>query len=240
MPNILYWDIENSYKLAAVFDTWNVNIPHGNVYQDTFIISAQWKWEGGEVQSITSKGKDDTRVVKKLHSLLSSADYAVAHNGDRHDYPILLAKVIEKRLNPIKEPVFIDTLKMARKLKVVSRSLAHLSEKFQLPLKRETRRELWLDASIKGCQRAINEICEYGEGDIDNLEQLFNLLKTYVPNKMNMGLYADRPCCPSCGGERMIVAKHRPAGRFMRTQWQCQDCGKYTTTGQSEKRAFFK
>ena len=240
MPKILYWDIENSPKLAATFETYDTSIHHSMIYQDTFVISAQWKWDGGEVQSITSKGKDDTRVIKKLCGLLSTADYAVAHNGDRHDWPVVLGRIMALKLPPIAEPVFIDTLKMARKIKVASRSLEYLAKSFDLPLKKKTSGHLWLNAARDGCQKSINEICDYGKGDIDNLEQLFNLMKPYVPTKFNQGLYTDRPCCPSCASENMQSRGVKATKTSKYQRWQCQDCGAWSNTTPRIKKAFFK
>ena len=239
MPNILFYDIETSPVIAACWGLHDQNIPYQHVIQDWHIICAAWKWEGGEIQSVACKGTDDLNVVKKLHSLISSADAIVAHNGDRFDWKKFMARVIHHGLEPIKQPIMIDTLKDARRFAFTSRKLDDLGESLKLGRKIDTERGLWVRAA-QGEKKAIKALEDYCKGDIPPLEALYYKLRPYVPNKLNMGLYSDRPCCPSCGSEKMIVSKHRPAGRFMKTQWQCNDCGKYSTTGQSVKKAFFK
>jgi len=237
---LLYWDIENSYILGAVWQTYNIShIPPSNIIQDTFIISAQWKWEGGEVQSISSNGKDDTCVVKKLHALLSSADYAVAHNGDRHDWPITLGRMQVLGLPPINEPTFIDTLKMAKKARFASRSLDALCQKFDLPRKREAEKGIWLAATL-GDKEAIKKIEHYGCGDIESLEQLYRKLSPYGANKMNRGLFSDAPCCPTCGGSNMQARGVRVTKASKMQRWQCQDCGSWATSAPRIKGAMFK
>jgi hypothetical protein len=240
MPKILYWDIENAPIIAATWQTYNINhIPPSHVIQDTFIISAQWKWEGGAVQSICSKGKDDTRVVKKMASLLGSADYAVAHNGDRHDWPVTLARMQVLGLPPINEPMFLDTLKMAKKAKHASRSLDYLCRQFQLPRKRETEPGLWLNAA-HGDQESIKKIEYYGIGDIDPLEGLFQKLLPYSKTRLNRGIGADNPCCPACGGGHMQSRGMRRTLSGSYQAWQCQGCGKWSQTTPRIKKAFFK
>lgn len=238
--NVLYWDIENSPLIVATWGLYDQTIPASHIIQESFIISLQWQWEGeNEVHSIHSIGKDDTRVVRKAHALLSSADYAIAHNGDKHDWPHVLARMQDLGLPPINEPVFIDTLKMARKAKFPSRSLDYLTKRFCLPKKRETERGLWLDAA-KGCKKAIKKITEYGEGDIPALIGLYKKISPYVKNKVNMGLYEDRPCCPSCGSESMAKRGFRITKTSRYQAWQCQGCGSWSQTTPRVKGAFFK
>lgn len=237
---LLYWDIENSPIIAATWQTYNIShIPPSHIVQDTFIISAQWKWEGGEVQSISSNGKDDTRVVKKLHALLSSADYAVAHNGDRHDWPITLGRMQVLGLPPINEPTFLDTLKMAKKARFASRSLDYLCERFDLPRKKETEKGLWL-AAAKGDKEAISKIEEYGRGDIEPLEALYRKLSPYGATKMNRGLFSDVPCCPICSGTHMQSRGVRVTKVSKTQRWQCQDCGAWASTAPRIKGAMFR
>lgn len=237
---VLFWDIENAPLICATWQTYDIShIPPAHIIKDTFIISAQWKWEGGEVQSICSKGRDDKRVAKKISSLLSSADYAVAHNGDRHDWPVTLARMQVLGLPPIREPVFIDTLKMAKKAKHASRSLDYLCKQFQLPRKRETESGLWLDAA-KGDQAAIEKIEHYGIGDIEPLEALFLKLNPYSKTKLNRGIGSDQPCCPSCGSFNMRKRGLRYTLACAYDRWQCQECGKWAQTASRVKKAFYK
>lgn len=240
MAKVLYWDIENSYMLGAVWQTYNIShIPPSNIIQDTFIISAQWKWEGGQVESISSNGKDDTRVIKKLHGLLSSADYAVAHNGDRHDWPVTLGRMQVLGLPPINEPTFLDTLKMAKKARFASRSLDALCQKFDLPRKREAEKGIWLAATL-GDKEAIKKIEEYGRGDIEPLEALYKRLSPYGHNKINRGLFTEYPCCPNCQSQNMQARGLRVTKVSKMQRWQCQDCGAWASTSPRIKGAFFK
>lgn len=238
MANVLFLDGEMSYFLGAFFDRFQP-VNHTNIFQDQFLISIQWAWEGGEVESITSVGKDDTRVVKKAHQLLEKADYVIMHNGDKHDWPIILERIISLGLPPINEPVFIDTLKMSKKIKAASRSLDFLTKKFQLPLKRQSEPGTWLAASLHGDRKAIKSIEEYGKGDIPTLQALYYKLAPYIKNKLNRGIGSDRPCCTNCASNDLSKAKSRRSAKFLKQQWQCNDCGKYMTTNVTEAKAFF-
>lgn len=239
MANILYCDTEKSYFLCAGHDLYQP-MRHQNIYQRPFLISMQWAWGDGEVQSICSDGKDDLRVVKKAALLFEKADYVIMHNGDRFDWPSILDRMIYHRLPPISEPVFVDTLKMARKLKAPSRSLDYLTYNYELVRKQKPEQGDWLEASLKGNKAAIKRIEKYGMGDIPTLRSLYHTLAPYVKNKVNMGIGAERPCCTNCGSVNVNKEKSRRTATGLKQQWHCQDCGKYMTTGATTGKSFFK
>lgn len=170
MSRVLFWDIETSPIIAACWGLYDQNISYHHVIQDWHIICAAWKWaDEDEIQSITCKGKDDKRVVRKLSALFQSADAIVAHNGDRFDWRKFMARSIQHGIVPPRQPTMIDTLKMARKAQFTSNKLDDLAAVMDLPRKQETERGLWVKAA-QGDADSIAKMEEYCKADIPPLK----------------------------------------------------------------------
>lgn len=237
---ILYWDIETSPVIAAVWGLYDQNIPYQHVIQEWHIICAAWKWDGGgEIESITANGKDDKRVVRKLHSLVSHADAVIAHNGDKFDMKKLMARVIKHGLDPVPPVKNIDTLKMARKYGFTSKRLDDLGKFLETGRKSETERGLWVDAA-QGSKSAIDKLEAYCRDDIPPLEALYNRLRPYAPIQINANLFTDRPCCPKCKSVNMQSRGYKVTVVSKQHRWQCQDCGSWSLTTPRVKGAYFK
>lgn len=239
MAGLLFFDVETSPVIAATWGLYDQNIPYQHVIQDWHIICAAWQWEGGEVQSISCKGTDDLNVVKKLHSLISSADAIVAHNGDKFDYKKFMARVLHHGLEPPRPCTMIDTLKMARNFAFTSRKLDDLGASLGIGRKIETERGLWVKAA-QGDKHAIKALEAYCRGDIPPLVNLYYKLRPYVKTGYNQGLYSDEPCCPKCSGKNMIRQGTRKTVNGAYDRWQCKDCGSWAQTTPRVKKAFFK
>src|SRR3990167_2903307 len=93
---ILFWDIETSLQLAAIFQLKNNDwIDPSSLVTERYIICASWKWAGNNKVhsvSVTDNKKlfskdpyNDRHVVEKLREVLSEADVIVHHNGDSFD-----------------------------------------------------------------------------------------------------------------------------------------------------------
>lgn len=236
----LFYDLETSKILAWVWGLYDQNLTYDDVVQDWHIICAAWRWDGDtEIQSIASKGKNDKAVVRKLHSLISSADVIVAHNGDQFDYKKIMARVIEYGLDPLPPVTMVDTLKMARKAAFTSRKLDDLAAKLDLSRKIRNESGLWQKASA-GDQEAITKLEVYCRGDIPPLQDLYYHIRPHVRTQANYNLYHDRPCCPSCKSEKMQSRGTRKTKVSVYQSWQCQDCGSWSTTTPRLKGSFFK
>lgn len=239
MSGLLFWDVETAPIIAATWGLYDQNIPYQHVIQDWFILCAAWKWEGGEVQSIACKGMDDRNVVKKLASLIGSADAIVAHNGDKFDHKKFMARLLHHDLPPVRQPILIDTLKMARKFAFTSRKLDDLGISLGTGRKLETERGLWVRAA-QGDKKAVQALETYCRGDIPPLESLYYKLRPHVKIGYNQGLFKDRPCCPKCGGENMQSRGYRVTGLGKYQQWQCQSCFGWSHTAPRIKGAMFR
>ena len=192
--NILYMDEETSMMLAGVFGLYDQNIQFDNVVQDWFIISAQWAWNDGKVESISvlddpeAFKKDHTNddvVVRKLHELLYKADLVVFHNGNAFDMKKFNARAIKLGLEPIMEVKTFDTLLEARrKFKFTSNKLGDLCKILDVE-DRKLKPDVpnaWIKATM-GDPEAIKSIVTYGEGDIPTLREIFKKIVPWSPSQ---------------------------------------------------------
>lgn len=236
-PRILFWDIETTHNLAAVFSLFNQNyISHENVVQERYIVCAAWKWAGKrtvETVSVLDNAKrfrkdvhDDYHVVKALHSVLSQADVIVHHNGDAFDLKYLTARAIFHGLPKLPPIKTIDTKKIAKaKFYFNSNRLDYLGAFLKLGRKIETPRGLWLKV-LNGDRKAITTMVRYNKGDVRLLEKIFNRFLPYIDKGLNRQFYVPGKGCPRCGGpdDRIQSRGTYPAEALIFPRYQCQSC----------------
>ncbi len=236
-PKILYWDTETAPMIVASFGLYDQNHSYSQVYQDWFFICAQWQWEGERNVNVISvldnpdfaqNPTNDRLIVEKLHALMSEANIVVAHNNDGFDWKKFMAKVIEYRLPPIDKPLFVDTLKAARRHGFTSNKLDDLNKKLGLKQKLQSDRGSWPKAAM-GDVKAIESIIKYGKGDIPALRQLYLVLRPYMDNHPNLNLFSVVNCCPSCGSNKFQSRGVGVVRGSTYNRYQCTSptCGKW-------------
>lgn len=221
---ILFWDIETTPVLGWVWGLYDQNLQYGDVEQDWHVICAAWQWLGeDEIQSVVANGKNDLPVIKKLHSLISSADAIVAHNGNRFDWGKFMARVIYHKLPPVDQPIMIDTLLQARRFKFTSNKLDDLGNILDLGRKLHVPKSKWIECA-KGNKASIGEMVIYCEADIPPLVKLYERLRPYSKTSFNMNHYSNTPVCPKClcPDIRQKGVRRTTVGMYQR--YRCNGC----------------
>lgn len=240
-PRVLFWDIETSHNVVAMFDLFQDHTSHDNILQEKYIICAAYKWKGEKKVSSVSvlddaerfnrSHIDDYHVVKTLHDVLSEADVIIAHYGDKFDVKMFNARAVFHGLKPLPPVIQVDTHKMARRrFKFNSNRLDYLGKYFGLGSKIKTDLSLWLRC-LKGDRAAVKEMVRYNKGDVTLLEKIYYKLLPYSLLAINMNLFKDGgEACPSCGSSNI---QHR-GFRYTKTRkykrMQCQDCGSWSSS----------
>lgn len=252
-PKILFLDIETAPDVAAVFGRRKQNISQDAVIQEGgWIISAAWKWQSGKTvmsEVLTpseASTQDDYMLCWMLYDILEEADAVVAHNGINFDIPVIKARLAKHGFAAMKKVKIIDTLKIARQLRFQSNKLDSLGVTLGCGRKQKhSGIQLWIDC-MKGNQEALDEMQRYNEQDVVLLEQVYNKLKAYDSNPVNIAQYYNdsKQRCSVCGSEHL-----KETGNFVYTQiskfaeLQCEDCGARSRTRQQlntkEKRSNF-
>lgn len=254
-PKILLWDIETSLMLMAAFQRMNLSpVPYSMVFQEWFVISAQFKWLGEKKTQVISllddkkrfdtDPTDDKFIITQLRNLLDEADIVVAQNGDHFDWKKFKTKLMYHRIKPPRKPKMIDTYKEARSAAFSSNKLGDLCEYLDLKNQKAVHnRGDWLMATLpygtyrksKGKiikvtkaakKKAIHHIAhEYGLYDIPSLEELYLTLRPYMSKHPNLNEYhADG--IDRCTNCGSTHIKHDGHNGAGRKQYACQNCGK--------------
>lgn len=253
-PKILLPDVEVSLKLGYFYDQWKTNIPAHRIKQDSFLISAAWKWYGQKTVHAVSVLSDkeqfkkdhtnDRVVVKALYDAFEEADAVVYYNGVRFDQKEFNVALARHGIGPAKNVIQIDPYQIARQYFRFSggNSLDNLCKQLKLGVcKDKIADETWI-AAAEGNRRAIQEVVRYNKNDIVPMELAWDKLKAFAPAKLNMnhfvkdsnGLPVD--VCPSCGSPEFVRDGMHYTKVTAKQRYLCKGCGHRFTNGKAKGR----
>jgi RNase_H superfamily len=234
---VLFWDIETSPVICSTWSLYPESLNHSDIIEDWRIICAAWKWaDSNTIESThwapTSDkqispvlGKDDARVIRKLHAVLSQADVLVGHNSDNFDWKKFQTRCIELGLKPVDQKASIDTLKVARKeFKFTSNRLDYIGEYLGVGGKMDTPKGLH-KAVMWSVPGALKTMLEYNKRDVELLEAVYDKLKPYIRNHPRLHFDQDKPTCVKCGNHSVVKNGMRPSHGNMIQKWVCKGCG---------------
>ena len=230
---LLFYDIETAPMLSFHWQPKTEYVPAGLVESDDrFLLCWSAKWsDSTEVVSsrVTQKevrSQDDSRVVSRLADLMRTADYVVAHNGNRFDYKRVNARLLLNRLAPLGSVQQIDTLSIARQsFDLPYNNLNYLAKKLGFGQKLHTDFNLWRRAYY-GEVSALKEMEAYNRQDVVLLEHVFHAISPYaktLPRLVDAAEWREE-LCPYCG------SKDRKKAGIYRTkvnnylQYTCSGC----------------
>jgi uncharacterized protein YprB with RNaseH-like and TPR domain len=129
----------------------------------------------------SSKRKDDSKIVKAIAEELSKHAIIITHYGSKFDIPYLKAKMVKYGLSPLPPMFAIDTWRISKNnFQVSSRKLVSLSQYFNLGVKSGVEGDLWLEASMNGNTKALDEIVKHNIQDVILLEKLSAISFPYL------------------------------------------------------------
>lgn len=233
---ILLLDIETAPLLMAAWRQWEANAVW--VERDTHILMYAYQWlDEGPVKSVTladfpgySKNIHcDKKLCLSLRELLSEADVVVAHNGDRFDLPLIAGRFFLNRVTPASPFKTVDTLKIARGMKLDSNKLDNIGRMTGAGRKiANTGSALWRAATY-GDRKAITTMRRYCEQDVRLLARVYELIRPYSKTHVDLTMYGDRPGCPVCQSTNVKKQGWKILRTKKKQQWQClaDGCGKW-------------
>ncbi len=240
---VLVYDIETA---PIVTHTWRPDmrfIPQNMMIHDIFVMTWSAKWWGTAQPAYSARvtkkevlARNDKRVVSKLADDMRNADVIVAHNGDKFDWPIVNGRLLLNGLEPLGYKTKIDTLKLSRKHFGFSHhNLDYLGKIFGEGEKIPTTWELW-ERCVAGDTKAIKEMSDYCQNDVDLLDRVFYRMLPYVDRvaRLYEAVQQEEDICLYCG------SKKKESRGYYRTQagvfpkYHClgqlpdgSTCGKY-------------
>jgi len=229
---VLVLDIETAPAAAFVWQFWKANVGKNQVISDWFMLSWSAKWLNDSnimndvLTSEEALKQDDSRISMSIHTLVDEADIVIAHNGKKFDMPKLNTRFLINGLPKPSPYQIIDTLLVARKeFGFNSNALDSLCRQLGLDTKVETGGfELWR-ACYNGDEEGLTTMSMYNDNDVVILEELYHVIKAWIPNHPRMFSDTDGETCEVCG------EKHLVSNGFYRTtvnkyeSFSCMSCG---------------
>lgn len=211
-PNILVFDVENSFTAAALWRIYKVGyIPKEHVLDEWYMLSWAAKWLYASEDTLMSDvvtpeeslANDDTRLMKSLWELFDIADIVIGHNIIKFDVRKANTRFVTSGLMPPSTYQMIDTLSHARNNFSFSRNdLDYLCMQFGLGERKADNGGMarWI-ACTRGDAEALKEMEKYNRQDIKASEELYIAMRPWMKSHPNLGLYMDAEAdmCYKCG-----------------------------------------
>ena len=247
--NILFLDIETSFKIAGIWDRFNQNIAMNQLLQDTHVLCWCASWLGSDetiYDSLHLHSKEykkdpsnDKVILQEVWKLLDRADYVVAHNGARFDVPVLYARFIQHGMQPPSKFQVVDTLQVARRaFKFTSNRLEDLGKSLGLGGKADTGGfDLWKDVVIKHDLKAFDRMVDYCIRDVELLEQVYLALRPWDNKHPSTVLLTSltTPICNVCGSNQIYKNGSYATSTQTYQKYRCKSCGHSMRSRKSDK-----
>lgn len=235
---ILLYDLEITPILGWVYDMYDANVI--KMEQPKQIMSFAHKWLGEDTIHVSAlpdckgyrAGKvDDKILVQRLWKLLDEADVVIAHNANRFDNKVAMARFAYHGMTPPSPFATVDTLAVARRVfRFDANSLNFLCDQLGIGVKTNTKHsDVWYDC-ILGDLVAWEEMRAYNRHDIVLLEGLYRRIRPYVPNHPLVG----NTGCPKCGSAKLQQRGLQRNKVATYQRWHCQECGAWSRSRLAE------
>lgn len=238
----LYLDVETSPNIGLFWSAGiKQKIDYENIIKERAIICICYKWEGDkEVHSLTwDKDQDDEKMLRKFMKIANTADELVGHNLAKYDMAWIRTRCLYHEIDCFPEYTMVDTLKYSRsKFRFNSNRLDYIGKYLGVGKKIHTDFDLWKNIVLHKSKESLKRMVNYCKGDVLLLQKVYNKMKNHIPPKSHYGMQAggERHSCSECGSNDLAVAKRRmTAAGTRKIQFQCNNCGKYTTCPERKK-----
>lgn len=237
-PKVLLLDIETLPIEAYVWDLFDQNIGLEMIKKDWSVLSFSAKWLGApesEIMYYDTRNekdvRDDSKILKIIHSLLCEADVAIHQNGIRFDIPKLNARFLKHKMHPPSSFRNIDTLRiMKRHFKLTSNKLAYATELLCTKYKKLSHSEfagakLWTEC-MKGNPKAFASMEKYNKYDVLSLEELYEILAPWDKTIRFSAFNEDTEERCTCGSTDIKKNGFIYTNTAMYQRYTCKNCGK--------------
>ena len=241
-PKLLLLDIEVSHGIYKLYAPGKQTVGWKSITERAFMLGwcAKWLYDSEVKKSfVTPKeaiNRDDERVTRGIHALLSKADLVIAHNGNSYDLRKLNWFFALHNLEPNNRYQSIDTYRRSRDIfGAESLSLGYLLKMFGFVGKASIHAEDW-EAVENGDPKAIKKATEYCVDDVLGLEDLYLKIRPWMRTHPNLGVFAEmyQPLeagdeyCPRCLqtiGEMKWNKKYYTLSGQVHRSCNCPHCG---------------
>lgn len=234
-PKILFFDLETSAALVYAFGRHKQFINQDAVHTEGGkILVAGYRWLGEEKSTVLYnkseiRASQDYLLCSLLWDLFNEADVVVAHNAKNFDVKMLEVRCLANGLPPLPTVQVIDTLEIAKKkFRFPSNKLDSLAAYLGIGRKvTHSGIDLWVKVQ-QGDEKALADMVEYCEGDVDLLVEVFLSLRGRgLVSAFNAAIYYDDDLhrCRACGSTSLEYTGRKvmtPSGVY--NEIRCTEC----------------
>lgn len=206
-----------------------------------FLLCFGFKWLGSKTTTVLTVDQfkgwfsksgsiNDKPLLKAALKIMEEADILVGHFASVFDRRFIQGRCAIHGLTPPPPTKMRDTCFLARSaFNFSSNRLENLANMLKLPVKKYRKEvpdewPMWWFRAMSGDKNAIHAMARYCRQDIETLEQLYLVLRSY--DQPHPRLVEDRSLCGVCGGEvqyrgTAFVGQHRYR------RFQCVSCGRW-------------
>lgn len=239
--NILLWDIETLPYMSFHWGMWKQNIPSIAMVKQKAMLCISYKWLHSTKISTISAGDcagfaadayaHEAYIADKFIPILESADFAVAHNGDKFDYRTLKAASVMHGLRPFKVRK-VDTLKMAKTAGLFPKGnkLDNLADVLGVARKNPMCMDDWKQIALHSSRAHMDKMERYCEQDVQVLEDVFLKLwphtESIMPNiHVLQGGIKEITACDRCGSMDYVKNGTYIKNVLVYQRYMCKGCG---------------
>jgi len=238
----LLLDIETAPNLVHVWGLWDQNVGINQIMDSGYVLCFAAKWLNDDKIFFNSVHHSNSKqMLKEVYDLMDEADAIIHYNGTKFDIPTLNKEFLLAGMPPPSPVKQIDLLRTTRQqFKFPSNKLDYIAQALGVGQKTHHKgHELWI-----GCMNGNEEdwkiMKEYNINDVIILEGVYTIVKPWIKNHANHGLYVDGGLvCPNCGSnhyqKRGFAFTH--AGKYQR--FQCSGCGNWFRSKKADKTNTF-
>jgi len=242
LPKMVCIDIETTPIESYTWGLWEQNVGLEMIKTEWSILAFCSKVigkPGVEYADTGGRGagkvRDDSKLLKRLWTILNEADIVIGQNVRRFDIKKINARLVMAGYKPYSPVRVIDTLDAAKKtFAFTSNRLAWTSKYMTDTPKSEHKKypgfELWA-ACLKDDPGAWAEMKKYNVQDVVATEKLYAKLRPWMSNHLNLGVYVgnkETHACPACGSLNTQRRGRATTQAFQYWRYQCVDCGSWS------------
>ena len=184
------------------------------------------KWHGDKSVHFASVHEGTERaMLRKAHDLLDEADAVISWNGTPFDVKWLQGQILKHRLPPPRPFKQIDLLRTWRQqFRTASNKLDYAAGFLGIGQKVKTGGfGLWRDC-MAGDDKAWDRMRRYNIGDVRLTEAVYDVIRPWIKNHPNAGVFAGRHCCPKCESAHVQARGYYVTRDRRYPQFQCRTC----------------
>ena len=225
MPKILIFDIESSDLSASFgemlcfgYQWWGAPEPKVmNIYD----------YPGWDKLPVEQR---DKYLVQDVVKIMEEADVLVGHFSSGFDHPFIQTRCIFHGLDPIPNPIHIDTWKIAKKqLRLNNNRLKTIADTFGCDeQKSSVPTYVWRRAKAHDLE-ALKLISKYNLQDVRTQYSIIKKLMPLAKGMPNWNLFTDEEetRCSSCGSENIQHRGYAYTQMYKFERFSCSDCGRW-------------